>query len=72
MFPYPTIAMLSVYLLGRNLYTSGYFEKEGAKNTKRMIGSMLVNIAHFGTIVIGLRLGIQVSRGKLLLSHLTH
>lgn len=31
-FPYPTIGLLCVYFLGRQLYTTGYFEKEGAMN----------------------------------------
>jgi hypothetical protein len=63
--PYPTIGLLATYFLGRQLYSSGYFEKEGAMNTKRMAGSMLCNLANFGTMGLTVFLGWRLSRGKL-------
>lgn len=30
--PYTTIGLLATYFLGRQLYSAGYFEKEGAMN----------------------------------------
>ena len=63
-FPYSTMGLLGVYLVGRYLYTSGYNEKEGALNNKRMIGSLLCNFAHMGTLAISLLIGIKLARGK--------
>ncbi len=70
-YPYATIGLLMMYLLGRNLYTSGYYEKEGAFNKKRMIGSGLCNIAHVGTLLITMGVGINIARGKLTLEQFT-
>ncbi len=66
--PYPTIGLLSIYFVGRMLYTKGYFEKEGAFNKKRMIGSMMCNVGHFGTIALSMGLGYRITRGKAKLS----
>ena len=30
--PYPTMALLSTYIIGRYFYNDGYLEKEGVKN----------------------------------------
>ena len=65
--PIPTIGLLSSYFLGRYLYTWGYFKKEGAFNQKRMIGSMLCNLAHIGTLGLSLVLAYRLTRGKVLL-----
>ena len=63
--PLPTIGLLATYFLGRQLYTSGYFEKEGAVNKKRMAGSLLCNVAHFSTLMLTVGIGYRLSRGKL-------
>ncbi len=63
-YPYPTIALLATYFFGRSLYSSGYVEKEGAMNTKRMAGSALCNIAHVSTLGLTVFLGLRLSRGK--------
>lgn len=64
-YPMPTIALLSTYFLGRQFYSSGYFEKEGALNNKRMIGSALCNIAQIGTLGLTVFVGWRFTRGKL-------
>ena len=63
--PYSTIALLAVYFLGRQLFTWGYFEKEGAVNKKRMAGSLLCNLAHVGTVGMSLYVAWVLRRGKL-------
>ena len=64
--PYPTIAFLATYFLGRQLYTWGYFEKEGALNNKRMIGSGLCNVAHIGILGLAVVTAVVLRRGKLI------
>jgi hypothetical protein len=63
--PMPTIGLMATYFLGRQLYTTGYYEKEGAKNTMRMAGSALCNLAHFSTLLLTVTLGWRLSRGKI-------
>jgi hypothetical protein len=63
--PYPTLGILAIYFLGRQLYSTGYFEKEGANNKKRMAGSLLCNLSHMSTLGITIFLGYKLSRGKL-------
>lgn len=65
LMPYPTIGLLATYFVGRQLYTSGYFEKEGALNKLRVAGSIMCNIAHFSTLVLAVVIGWRISRGKL-------
>ena len=64
--PYPTIGLLSAYLLGRTLYTQGCFEKEGALNSRRMMGSALCNLGHVGTLAVTMVIGYRLARGKLI------
>ena len=63
--PYPTIGLLATYFLGRQLYSRGYFEKEGALNNYRMAGSALCNLAHMTTLGLTIFLGYRISRGKI-------
>ena len=64
-YPMPTIGLLATYFIGRQLYSTGYFEKEGALNNKRMIGSALCNIAHVSTLGLTVFIGWKLTRGKL-------
>ena len=63
--PYPTMALMSVYLVGRNFYNQGYVEKEGVKNNQRMAGAVMCHSATIFTMFISLFIGIQLSRGKI-------
>ena len=63
--PYPTIGLLVTYWLGRTLFTQGYFQKEGALNRSRVIGSALCNLAHVATLGVTMFLGYRLTRGKL-------
>ena len=65
-YPYLTISYLASYFVGRTLYNRGYMEKEGAYNQKRMIGSLICNLAHLATITTTIIIGIRMSRGKML------
>ena len=67
-YPYSTIGLLAVYFIGRSLYTNGYFEKEGAENKKRMVGSLLCNFAHVGTFGVTMMIALNMSRGRIMLS----
>ena len=55
--PYPTIALLSTYIVGRYFYNDGYLEKEGVKNQKRMIGAVMSHLSTFSTLFISLYIG---------------
>lgn len=66
-YPLSTIWLLSVYIVGRYLFTQGYLEKDGAWDKNRLLGSVLVNTAKmlmFGLTFVG---GFQMARGKLIL-----
>jgi hypothetical protein len=64
--PYTTAALLFAYLYARSqLFTQGYFEKEGASNWKRMYGSIAVNLVNVTTMGITTVLAIRMIRGKL-------
>ena len=64
--PYTTSALLFVYCYARaNLYTKGYFEKEGSSSNKRMVGSVAVNLVNVATMGISTVLAIRMIRGKL-------
>lgn len=55
-YPLSTIWLLSVYIVGRYLFTLGYQEKEGAWDKNRLLGSVFVNIAKvlmFGLTFVG-------------------
>ncbi len=66
-YPYPTIALMATYFLGRSLYSAGYMEKEGAFNHKRMAGSALCNLSHVATLGLIVSIGWRLSRGRKLL-----
>ena len=64
-FPYPTTALLANYFLGRQFYTSGYFKRDGAFATQRMIGSAMCNISHVGVMGLALYCAVQLRRGRI-------
>ena len=66
-FPLLTTTLLVGYLAGRSAFSFGYIQPEGAFNQYRLIGSAGVNLSKVSTILVSLYLGIQLSRGKLLL-----
>ena len=63
--PQTTIGLLAAYFLGRQLYSQGYFEKEGVLNKYRIAGSVLCNLTHFGSLCLTTFLGWKLSRGKI-------
>ena len=66
-YPWPTIGLLSTYFVGRQLYNNGYQEKEGAFNSMRIAGSLLVNVVHVSTIGVTMLLGYRMIKGSLCL-----
>ena len=62
--PYPTMALVGTYTLGRHLYTQGYVEKEGAFNRMRIVGSLMVHSTNIFTCVTTLGIGVQLCRGR--------
>lgn len=64
--PFPTIGFLLTYFLGRQLYTFGYFEKEGANNQKRMLGSLLCNISHVGILGLTIVSAVSLRKGRVI------
>eukprot|EP00347_Sterkiella_histriomuscorum_P009408 403341329 len=65
--PYQTTGLLATYFVGRQLYTNGYFKREGAMDKQRMVGSMLCNIGHVGIIGMTLYVAFGLRRGKLVI-----
>ena len=63
--PYPTMAFLFTYMVGRGLYNQGYLEKEGVKNQMRMIGAAMCHSVNAFTMLTTLFIGVQLARGKL-------
>ena len=66
-YPKITIGLLSVYLVGRVMFTSGYQEKEGAFNQMRITGSVMVNLSHIVTLGLTGFIGFKMVRGSLCL-----
>ena len=64
-FPRVTMGHLAVYFMGRNLFTNGYQEKEGAFNSMRIAGSITVNMVHFLTMGTSMFLAYRLIGGKL-------
>ena len=63
--PYPTMALLSTYMVGRALYNQGYVEKEGVRNWMRMTGAVMCHSATGITLTASLIIGLRLSRGHL-------
>ena len=66
-YPLATSCLLAGYLVGRNLFTYGYMEKDGAFNKTRLWGSLTVNVAKLATFGITMLIGVRMVRGRLIL-----
>ena len=56
--PYPTMALLGIYTLGRHAYCQGYVEKEGANNSMRVAGAAMCHSSNIATMVTTLVIGV--------------
>ena len=56
--PYPTMALLAIYTAGRQAYTQGYVEKEGANNNMRVAGAVMCHGSNLATMVTTLVIGV--------------
>ena len=66
-YPWLTMGLLSQYYVGRQFFTYGYQEKEGAFNPYRVAGSCCLNLAHLFTFCVSIFLGYRLATGRLVL-----
>ena len=66
-YPHATIGLLATYFAGRQAFSYGYQEKEGASNPYQIAGNATVSLVHILTIGTTLFMASQLIRGRPLL-----